>query len=636
MTQYIDLSSFRYEMDEHGIVTVTMDMTGPVNAMNDAYLVAMGQTLDRLEQEPALRGVILTSAKQTFFAGGDIKDMIHARAEDRVLFHQRLLATKSQLRRLELLPVPVVAAINGAALGGGYEICLCCNYRIVLESPKAVVGLPEINLGLLPGGGGTVRLVRLLGLQKALPLLLAGQHHAPPQALQSGLVDQCVSDIKTLSVQAKAWILSPQASALQPWQRVDYALPGGPPDSPDVATFVAGRRLAVQAETRGLLPAPMQLIDLALASCALDLDAALARESLIATELTLSAQAKNIMTTMFYQTNIVRRQMQGDSDIAAGVKRIGIIGLSAAKEEGVAAAALGAMALTAGVVVVCEDSLQKKILLQAAMQLTGKDTDTGLIDMIGSRTEAQKKPPCDLIFDFSNGLQKTTQRSYHVLAGHGLYVGTGSMDAGQSTGWPARHAFFHLNAATISLIELTAQTGAPQIRQSMLLRFLRRIGLLAIVVNDKQYGFVRRVVRAYDDERQRLLAENIPADTVRRQVWRLGMPMTPAEADAASQVAGVMDSDMENDIRDRLLFRQVIESVLCLQQGILQSVADGNVASVRAAGAPVWTGGYLQVINTYDMAAFAVRANALQQRYGERFALPSLFLRKLNAQQSFH
>lgn len=112
--------------------------------------------------------------------------------------------------------------------------------------------------------------------------------------------------------------------------------------------------------------------------------------------------------------------------------------------------------------------------------------------------------------------------------------------------------------------------------------------------------------------------------------------MTPAEADAASQVAGVMDSDMENDIRDRLLFRQVIESVLCLQQGILQSVADGNVASVRAAGAPVWTGGYLQVINTYDMAAFAVRANALQQRYGERFALPSLFLRKLNAQQSFH
>ncbi|MFL2494847.1 MAG: enoyl-CoA hydratase-related protein [Porticoccaceae bacterium] len=137
------MSVFIYEKDDDGIVTVTMDMTGPVNAVNAEYSVAMEETVSRLEVEDDLSGVIFASAKKVFFAGADLKELVLADSNDVEGLFAEGESFKSQLRRLEKLPVPVVAAINGAALGGGYELSLACNYRLAYNHKSVQIGLPE-------------------------------------------------------------------------------------------------------------------------------------------------------------------------------------------------------------------------------------------------------------------------------------------------------------------------------------------------------------------------------------------------------------------------------------------------------------------------------------------------------------
>jgi 3-hydroxyacyl-CoA dehydrogenase/enoyl-CoA hydratase/3-hydroxybutyryl-CoA epimerase len=182
-------SDFKYEKDADGIVTITMDMQGQgANTMSAAYLPAMSGVIEKLHAEQDLKGVVFASAKKTFFAGGDLNDLLKVERADEATFAM-VERNKAPYRELEKLQVPVVAAINGAALGGGFELCLACNHRIVVDAPHAVVGLPEVTLGLLPGAGGVVRLTALIGLEKALPLLLEGKQLRPAEALKQGLVD---------------------------------------------------------------------------------------------------------------------------------------------------------------------------------------------------------------------------------------------------------------------------------------------------------------------------------------------------------------------------------------------------------------------------------------------------------------
>jgi 3-hydroxyacyl-CoA dehydrogenase/enoyl-CoA hydratase/3-hydroxybutyryl-CoA epimerase len=188
-------SAVRYERDTDGIVTLVLDdPTSSANTMNQLYSDSMAAAVDRLEAEraePGVTGVVVTSAKKTFFAGGDLKSMVQAGPDDAARIFAEVETVKAQLRRLETLGVPVVAAVNGTALGGGLEIALACHRRIVVDDPKLQLGLPEVTLGLLPGGGGVTRTVRMLGLSSALmDVLLLGPRLKPAKALELGLVDE--------------------------------------------------------------------------------------------------------------------------------------------------------------------------------------------------------------------------------------------------------------------------------------------------------------------------------------------------------------------------------------------------------------------------------------------------------------
>src|SRR5579875_4001388 len=221
--------------DNDGIVTLTLDdPTQSVNTMNAAYRDSMRAAVAQLAQErEQTRGVIIASAKATFFAGGDLNALRAVSRENAGQFGEFLREVKAQLRSLETLGVPVVAAINGAALGGGLEIALAAHHRVIADDPKAVVGFPEVTLGLLPGAGGVTRTVRMIGIANALmQVLLQGmKRFKPAEAKELGLVDEIVPSADDLIPAAKRWIAEKAASGEpigQPWDiEKKYKIPGG-------------------------------------------------------------------------------------------------------------------------------------------------------------------------------------------------------------------------------------------------------------------------------------------------------------------------------------------------------------------------------------------------------------------------
>ncbi|MEH6824945.1 MAG: enoyl-CoA hydratase-related protein [Motiliproteus sp.] len=309
------MGDFHYQRDADNIVTVTMDMDGPVNVMNDACTQFMEATLTRLEAEKeTLAGVIITSAKPTFFAGGDLKRIYALQPSQSAEFFHALEAKKSLLRRLEQLGKPVVAAINGTALGAGFEICLACFHRIAIDNPKTLLGLPEATLGLLPGAGGVVRTVHLLGLKRALPYLLEGTLVRPDEALASGLIDQLASDNDSLLAKARSWIKA-NPEVAKPWDQKGYQLPGGGANDTVVRRLVAGAIAQLSQQSEERLPAPEMILDVAVDATRVNFDTALRIESRALTSLVMTPQAKGLVAFKFLQAS--KEPVQAPEDYVA-------------------------------------------------------------------------------------------------------------------------------------------------------------------------------------------------------------------------------------------------------------------------------------------------------------------------------
>ncbi len=714
------MSVFKYEKDADGIVLVTMDMTGPVNAMNEEYRGAMSATVERLEQEDGLAGVIFASAKKTFFAGGDLNELLAVEQGREGEFFDMLQETKSVLRRIEKLPVPVVAAINGAALGGGFELCLCCNHRIAWDHRSVQLGLPEVGLGLLPGGGGVVRMVNLLGLQKAVPYLVEGRKVAPDKALAEGMIHDTVDSIEALVPQARAWILDNRdnaEAAVQPWDRKGHRIPGGGANDPRNAQFLMAAPAMLRQKTRGLLPAPEKILDCAVEAARLDLDTALRVESRGLAYLVTTPEAKNQIATFFFAMN----RVNGGASRPQGVdkratKKVGVLG------AGMMGQGIAYVSAMAGIEVVLKDisleaaekgkAYSEKLLAKRVER--GRMTEDQKADILGliqATADDGALAGCDLIIEavFENmelKHQMTRDLEGYLAAGGVWGSNTSSLPITRLAEASARPEHFigiHFFSPVdkMPLIEIICGEKTSDETLARAFDYARQIGKTPIVVNDSLGFFTSRTFGTYLDEGVRLLTEGASPVQIDNLGKAVGMPVGPLavydevsleltrKAQETWEAMGVLDTwgDQsvtrgvvntligeygrggrhhgggfyeyaedgsktiwpglyelyyrpevcipEQDMKDRMLFRPVIESLKCLEGKVLRSVDDGNIGSIMGIGAPVWTGGFIQFVNTYGVQRFVDRCGELALQYGERFQAPQIALDKAAAGELF-
>lgn len=711
------MSVFKYEKDNDGIVTITMDMDGPVNAMNEQYRLVMGETVNKLEAEQGLTGVVIASAKSTFFAGGDLKEMLKSQPEDVEDSYNDIELTKAQLRRIEKLPVPVVAAINGAAMGGGFEICLACNYRVILDSPKAIISLPEVTLGLLPGGGGVVRMVNMLGLEAALPYLLEGKKIMPAAALKAGLVGELVADVEGLVPAAKAWIKANPEGGVQPWDNKGHKIPGGNASSPRLQQTIQAAPAMLYKQTRGLLPAPFKTLDVAVTAATIDFDAALRVESRALASLIITPEAKNIISSLFFQLNQINGGASRPKDIAPiKVKKVGILG------AGMMGQGIAYSSAMAGIEVVLKDISEeaagkgkaytdKLLSKRVAKGRMDEANKAAVLDLIKPTAANEDLEGCDLIIEavFENIelKAKVTQETEPFLAENGVYGSNTSTlpitQLAEASDKPENFIGIHFFSPVdkMPLVEIICGENTSDYALALAFDYARQIKKTPIVVNDSLGFFTSRVFGTFMDEGCRLLQDGVHPVTIDRLGQAVGMPVGPlavhdevsleltrkacnthremgvlfskSDTSAGVDVCETLISEYkrggrfhgggfyeypadgpkhiwptllelyhkpevslpEQDIKDRLLFRQVVESLRCLDEGVLKSVADGNIGSIMGIGAPTWTGGFIQFVNTYGLQTFVDRCAELEAAYGERFALPALVKERAAAGELF-
>lgn len=708
------MSYIRLEKGADGIVELIFDQQGKtVNVMGDEYAEAMPRALDELEAMAGdIRGVYVRSGKPgQFFAGGDITAMLEMDldppAEERERMYSELLKSKAPLARLERLGVPVAVGINGPALGGGYEIALACHHRIALDSPQVKIGLPEAMLGLMPGAGGVVRMVRMLGMQEALTLISQGKQLAAANALEKGLVHELAADEDDMAKKARAWLLA-NPTAKQPWDEPGYVMPGGGPEDAANQGLTYFGPVNVMNQTRGNMTAPQVIIAAVIDTARVDYDTAHRIEARYFQRLLLDQVSRNMMTTFFVQMNALDAGASRPQGIdKTDVKKLGILG------AGVMGAGIAFAAAKVGIEVVLKDltleNAEKGKAYAASACEKSRRIDAAqaetLLGLIHPTAELADLAGCDLVIEavFENREVKAavTRETEAVLGAGAIFASNTSAlpitELAEASVRPQNFIGMHFfsPAERMPLVEII--TGHKTSDECLAWAFdlAQKLGKKPIVVKDAPGFFTTRVIGQTITQGQRMLAEGVNPALIENAAAFNGSPMGPletldsisletahhaarqqrADREAAgetveptpeSEVIRIMVEDAGRpgqargagfydygedgrklttwaglralfapdgytdipfqDVKDRLLFPQVLEAIRIMEEGTLTSVADGNIGSIMGIGFPPHTGGVYQCVNAYGVQAFADRAAQLAGKYGEAFEPPQLLL----------
>jgi 3-hydroxyacyl-CoA dehydrogenase/enoyl-CoA hydratase/3-hydroxybutyryl-CoA epimerase len=381
-------SAVRYDKDSDGIVTLTMDdPTAGANTMNELYKESMAAAVERLYAEvDSVTGVVIASGKKTFFAGGNLKSMVGAGPANAAEIFAGAQDIKAGLRRLETYPHPVVAAINGAALGGGLEIALACHHRVAWADRSVQLGLPEVTLGLLPGGGGITRTVRMMGISDALMnVLLQGTRFTPEDAKAKGLIDETVATLDELIPAAKTWIKA-NPEAKQPWDREGYKMPGGTPKSPSLAAFLPAFPAMLRTQLKGAdMPAPKAILAAAVEGAAVDFDTASRIETRYFVNLVTGANAKNMIQAFFFDLQAINSGSLRPAGVEKRTaKKVAVLG------AGMMGAGIAYSAARSGMDVVLKD-----VSAEAAER--GKNYSVKLLDKAISRGKMTQEKAAEIL-----------------------------------------------------------------------------------------------------------------------------------------------------------------------------------------------------------------------------------------------
>ena len=708
------MSAIQYLKNDDGIIILTLDSPNQsVNTMNGDFRVALENIVSKLKSETSITGIIFRSAKKTFFAGGDLDELIQARLEDATPFFEMIQKMKAEFRYIETLGVPVVAALNGTALGGGWEIALGCHARIALNDPKTKFGLPEVTLGLLPGGGGIVRMVRLLGLQNAFPFLMEGKQFGIDKAKSLGLIQDTAETSEELMDKAIAWVKEHPKSQ-QPFDVKGYKIPGGDPKTPVVAQMLAIAPAMLRDKTKGCYPAPEAIMAAAVEGTQVDVDTALTIESRYFTYLATGQVSKNMIGTFWHGMNAIKAGASRPKDVAKWqASKVGVLG------AGMMGAGIAYSTAIKGVPVVLKDvsvenaekgkAYSQKLLDKKVSQgrMTAEKRDQ-VLSLITATASVEDLKGCDLIIEavFENQelKAKVTQEAEAFLAEGGVMASntstlpiTGLANASKDqANFIGLHFFSPVDKMQLVEIIKGKNTSAETLAKAY--DYVQQIGKIPIVVNDSRGFFTSRVFGTFVQEGLRLLHEGVHPARIEMAALKAGMPVGPlaiqdevaltlsehvanetrkalqAEGkdlprsgaddviqtmihtfDRKGKAAGAgfydypeggkkhlweglkhwkQDVDIsEQEMIDRFLFVQSLDTLRCYEENVLESVIDANIGSIFGIGFAPWTGGAIQFLNQYGLDQAVQRASELEAKYGERFKAPQRLVESVSSGQ---
>jgi 3-hydroxyacyl-CoA dehydrogenase/enoyl-CoA hydratase/3-hydroxybutyryl-CoA epimerase len=742
-------TTIRWDRDDDGVVILTLDDPNQsANTMNAAYAASIKATVDRLEAEKGdITGVIITSAKKTFFAGGDLNDLRAATRENSDEIASFVREGKAVLRRLETLGRPVVAAVNGSALGGGLEIALACHHRIVIDDAKIQLGFPEVQLGLLPGAGGVVRTVRMMGIVNALmQLLLQGQRVRPAKGQEIGIVDELVSSREELIPAAKKWIQAKGGGdpVQQPWDVKGYKIPGGTPSTPSLAMNLPAFPANLRKQIKGAnYPAPVNIMSAAVEGAQVDFDSAIEIEGRYFVDLVTGQVAKNMIQAFFFDLQRATGS-RGRPEEIESFKPAKMVVLGA----GMMGAAIGYVSAKAGIDVVLKDVSQEaadkgkayseKLVTKAVER--GRSTQEqgdALLARITATTDPAAAEGAQLVIEAVFEDPKVKAQVFGEIEPHlapDALLGSNTStlpitSLADGVSRPADFIGLHF-FSPVDKMPLLEIIKGEQTSEETLYRALdvaKLIKKTPIVVNDSRGFFTSRVIGTFINEGIAMLLEGVPAASIEQASSQAGYPAPVLQLsdelnlklmrkirDAAKNAADgstsgwdshpseqVIDKMLDEydrpgrlegagfyeyedgkrtrlwtglreafppvedpssidleDLEERLLIIEAIETVKCLDEGVIETVADANIGSIMGIGFPGWTGGVLQYINGYNdptrhpnnsgswttqaadpsqrartasvggLSGFVARARELAERYGERFEPPASLVEK--------
>ncbi|WP_313672970.1 3-hydroxyacyl-CoA dehydrogenase NAD-binding domain-containing protein [Mycolicibacterium sp.] len=707
-------NTIHWDKDADGIVTLTLDdPTGGANVMNEHYKESMHKAVERLVAEKdSVTGVVIASAKKTFFAGGDLKSIVQITPEHAGEAFAEVEEIKRDLRTLETLGKPVVAAINGAALGGGLEIALACHRRIAADVKGVQIGLPEVSLGLLPGGGGVTRTVRMMGIQNAFVNVLSqGTRFNPKKAKETGLVDELVGSVEELIPAAKAWIKANPEACVQPWDAKGYKMPGGTPSTPALAAILPSFPSLLRKQIKGAnMPAPRAILAAAVEGAQVDFDTASRIESRYFTELATGHVAKNMIQAFFFDLQAINAGGSRPDGIGkTPITKIGVLG------AGMMGAGIAYVSAKAGFDVVLKDvtiesankgkNYSEKIEAKALERgRTTPEKSEALLGRIHPTADPKDFAGVDFVIEavFENQelKHKVFQEIEDIVEPNAILgSNTSTMPiTGLATGVKRQDDFIGIHFFSpvdkMPLVEIIKGEKTSDEALARVFDYTLAIGKTPIVVNDSRGFYTSRVIGTFINEALAMLGEGVEPASIEHAGSQAGYPAPPLQLSdelnlelmhkiAAATRKGIEDAGGTHvphpseavvekmielgrpsrlsgagfyeyvdgnrtqlwpglretfksgsskiplqDMIDRMLFAEALETQKCFDEGVITTTADANIGSIMGIGFPPWTGGAAQFVTGYPggKAAFVARAKELAARYGNRFNPPASLL----------
>jgi 3-hydroxyacyl-CoA dehydrogenase/enoyl-CoA hydratase/3-hydroxybutyryl-CoA epimerase len=557
-----------YSLDSQGIATLSWNMPErSQNVLNEESCAALCELIERAVGDAAVKGVLMTSAKPDFIAGGDLDWLLSAKTAE-ALF-ERVVRLDRALRKLETCGKPVAMALPGTTLGGGLEVALCGHYRVAADNPKARFGLPEVTLGLLPGGGGTQRLPRLVGIQKSLPLLLEGKRLSAAAARELGILNEVVPPGTELAA-ARAWLDNALnvGGIHQPWDAKGFRIPGGAVSSPAVQQVFMAANAMLRAKTFGNYPAPRNILSCVYEGLITDLDTGLMTEARYFVQTVLSPEAKNMIRTLFFSMNEANKlaaRPQGVPTQKYG--KIGVLG------AGMMGAGIAYVAAKAGIEVVLIDTAQEAaekgksysaalLAKQLKRGQIGEEKAQALLARITPTTDFAALAGAELVVEAvfeDRGIKAdVTRRAEAVLGADAVFASNTSTlpisglatASAQPANFIGLHFFSPVDRMAIVEIIVGKETSETTLAQSMDL--VRALGMTPIVVNDARGFYTSRVFSTYVLEGLALLAEGVAPALIENAGLQAGMPVGPLALtdEVSSELIWKIDRQTRLDLGD--------------------------------------------------------------------------------------